>query len=93
MHTKYVLFLLTIPKQDQELSPFSCSGLSLPGRGHVLVRFSHTITGLRTLILFLQFLDLLWTSLVAFTVCELLAELSVQLAVFRAHQAVCILNY
>ena len=62
-----VLFLLTIPKQDQELSPCSCSELSLPGRGHVLVRCSHTITGLRTLFLFLPFLDLLWNSLVPFT--------------------------
>ena len=93
MHNIVFLFLLNVPKQDQEMASCSCSGLSLPGRGHVLVRFSHTITGLRTLILFLQFLDLLWTSLVAFTVCELLAVLSVQLAVFRAHHAVCILNY
>ena len=62
-----IMFLLTIPKQDQELSPCSCSGLSLPGRGHVLVRCSHTVTGLRTLFLFLPFLDLLWNSLVPFT--------------------------
>ena len=67
MHINDVLFLLTIPKQDQELSPCSCSGLSLPGRGHVLVRCSHTVTGLRTLFLFLPFLDLLWNSLVPFT--------------------------
>ena len=67
MHINDVLFLLTIPKQDQELSPCSCSGLSLPGRGHVLVRCSHTVTGLRTLFLFLPFLDLLWNSLIPFT--------------------------
>ena len=63
MHTNYVLFLLSIPKQGQEISPCSCSRLSLPGRGHVLVRCSHTVTGLRTLFLFLLFLDLLWNSL------------------------------
>ena len=34
MHINVVLFLLTIPKQDQELSPCSCFGLSLPGPGH-----------------------------------------------------------
>ena len=67
MHIYDVLFLPTIPKQDQELSPCSCSGLSLPGRGHVLVRCSHTVTGLRALFLFLPFLDLLWNSLVPFS--------------------------
>ena len=63
----HVLILLIISKQDQELSPGSCSGLSLPGRGHILLRCSHTVTGLRTLFLFLLFLDLLWNSLVPFT--------------------------
>ena len=53
--------------QDQEISPCSCSGLSLPGRGHVLVSCSHTLTGLRTLFLFLPFPDLLWNSLFPFT--------------------------
>ena len=67
MHINDVLFLLTIPKQDQELSPCSCSGLSLPGRGHFLVSCSHTVTGLRTLFQFLHFLDLVWNSLVPFT--------------------------
>ena len=67
MHINDVLFLLTISKQDQELSPCSCSRLYLPGRGHVLVRCSQTVTGLRTLFLFLPFLDLLWNSLVPFT--------------------------
>ena len=61
------LFLLSIPKQDLEISSFSRSELSLPGRGHVLVRCSNTITGLRTPFLFLQFLDLFWNSLVPFT--------------------------
>ena len=65
------LFLLNISKQDQEVSSCSRSGLSLPGRGHVLVRCSHTITGLRTLFLFLLILDMLWNSLVPFTLyCE-----------------------
>ena len=39
------------------------SRLSLPAKGHVLVRCSHTTTGLRTLFLFLPFLDpygILW---------------------------------
>ena len=36
------LFLLSIPKQDQEISPCFRSGLSLAGRGHVLVRCFHT---------------------------------------------------
>ena len=67
MHINDVLFLLTILKQDQELFPCSCSGLSLPSRGHVLVRCSHTVTRPRTLFLFLPFLDLLWNSLVPFT--------------------------
>ena len=67
MHTNDVLFLLSIPKQDQEISPCSWSRLSLPGRGHVLVRCSHTATGLRTIFLFLLFLDLLWNSLVPST--------------------------
>ena len=67
MHIFDILYLLTIPKQDQELSTCSCSGLSLPGRGHVLVRCSHTVTGLKALFLFLPFLDLLWNSLVPFT--------------------------
>ena len=67
IHINYVLFLLTIPKQDPELSPCSCSRLSLPGMGHVLARCSHTVTGLRTLFLIWQFLDLLWNSLVPFT--------------------------
>ena len=67
MHINDFLFLLSISKQDQEISPCSCSGLSLPGRGHVLVRCSHTVTGLRTLFLFLPFLDLLWNSLVPST--------------------------
>ena len=61
------LFLLSIPKQDQDKSPCSRPGLSLPGRGHVLVMCSHTVTGLETLCLFLQFLDILWNSLVPFT--------------------------
>ena len=65
------LFLLSIPKQDQETSSCSCSGLSLPGRGHVLVRCYHTITGLRTPFLFLQYLDLLWNSLVLSTLYEI----------------------
>ena len=64
MHINDFLFLLSISKQDQEISSCSCSGLSLPGRGHVLVRCSHTVTGLRTLFLVLPFLDLLWISLV-----------------------------
>ena len=67
MHINDFLFLLSISKQDQEISPCSCSGLSLSGRGHVLVRCSHTITGLRTLFQFLHFLDLVWNSLVPFT--------------------------
>ena len=67
MHTNDVLFLLSIPKQDQEISPCSCSGLSLPHRAHVLVRCSHTVIGLRTLFLFLPFLDLLWNFLAPFT--------------------------
>ena len=37
IHIKDILFLLSIPKHDQEISPCSCSGLSLPVRGHVLV--------------------------------------------------------
>ena len=56
------LFLLNIFKPDQEVSPCSRSGLSLPGRGHVLVRCSHTITGLRTLFLLMLILDLVWNS-------------------------------
>ena len=48
MHINDVLFLVTIPKQDQELSPCSCSRLSLPGRGYVLVRCSQTVTGLNS---------------------------------------------
>ena len=67
MHINYVLFLLTIPKQDQELSPCSGSRVSLPGRGHILVRCSHTVLGLRTLFMILPFLDLLRNSLVPFT--------------------------
>ena len=63
MHTNYVLFLLSISKQDQEISPCSFSRLSLPGRGHILVKCSHT----RTLFLLLLFLDLLWNSLVPST--------------------------
>ena len=66
------LFLLSIPKQDQEISSCSRSGLSLPGRGHVLVRCSHTITGLRTLFLFLQLTKLVWNSLVPFALYSLL---------------------
>ena len=61
------LILLCIPKQDKEISSCSRYGLSLPGRGQVLVRCSHTITGLRTTFLFLQFLDLLLNSLAPFT--------------------------
>ena len=56
MHINDLLFLLSIPKQNQQNFPFSCSGLSLPGRGHILVRCSHTKTGLRTPFMFLQFL-------------------------------------
>ena len=67
MHNIDVLFLLIIPKQDKRLSPCSCSALSLPGKGPVLVRFFHTVTGLRTLFLFLPFLDLLWNSMVPLT--------------------------
>ena len=67
MHNNDFLFLLGIPKQEQEISPCSCSGLSLPGKSHVLVRCSHTVTGLKTQFLFLKFLDLLWNSLVPFT--------------------------
>ena len=48
--------MLSIFKQDQEISSCSRSGLSLPGRDHVLVRCSHTKTGLRTPFMFLQFL-------------------------------------
>ena len=70
MHINDVLFLLTIPKQDQELSRCSCSKLSLQCRGHVLVRCSHTVTGIRTLFLILPFLALLWNSLVPFTPYE-----------------------
>ena len=33
IHINDVLFLLTIPKQDQELSPCSCSGLAGQGQG------------------------------------------------------------
>ena len=56
MHTNDILFLLSIPKQDQEISPCSCSRLFLPGIGHVLV-----------LALLLLFLNLLWNSLVPST--------------------------
>ena len=62
MHNNNGLFLQRISEQDQEISPCSCSGLSLQGKSHVLVRCSHTVTGLRTLFLFLPFLDLLWRS-------------------------------
>ena len=71
------LFLLVIPKQDQEISPCSRSVLYLPGRDHVLVSCSHTILVLATLFLFLPFLDLLWknleigNSLVPFTLYDL----------------------
>ena len=67
MHTNDILFLLSIPKQDQEISPCSCSRLSLPGRGHVLVRCSHTGTRLRTKFLFLPFLDLQWNVIDSFS--------------------------
>ena len=60
-------FMLRIHKQDKEISSCSRSCLSLPDWGHVLVRCSHTVTGLGILFLFLQFLDLLWNSLVPFT--------------------------
>ena len=43
MQTNNILFLLCIPKKDQDNSPCSCSRLSLPGRGHVLFRCSHTV--------------------------------------------------
>ena len=36
LHIINFLFLLSIPKQDQEIFPYSCSGLSLPNRGHAL---------------------------------------------------------
>ena len=64
LHNNKFLFLLSIPKQDQEISPCFRFGLSLPGRGHVLVRCSYTLTGLRNLFPFLQYLDLLWNYLV-----------------------------
>ena len=67
MHFNNFLFLLCIPEQDQEISPCSRSGLCLPDRGHVLVRCSHTITGLRAPFMQSQFLDLLWNSLFLFT--------------------------
>ena len=51
----------------QESYSCSCSRLSLPGRGHVLVRCSHSDTGLRPLFLVLQFLDFVWNALVPFT--------------------------
>ena len=66
------MFLLSISKQDQEFSSCYRYRLSLPGKGQVLVRCSHTRTGLRTLFLFLQFLDLLWNSLVPFTLYSVL---------------------
>ena len=47
MDINYFLFLLVIRKQDQDNSSCSRSLLSLPGRGHVLVRCSHTVTGLQ----------------------------------------------
>ena len=59
MHIIDFLFILSIPKQDKEISPCSRSRLSLPGRCYVLVRCSHTVTGLRTLFRVLPFLDLL----------------------------------
>ena len=40
MHIIDFLFLLSIPKQDQEISSYARSGLSLQGRGHVLIRWS-----------------------------------------------------
>ena len=62
MHTNDYLFLLRPGN-----SSCSRSSLSLPDRGQVLIRCSHTVTGLGTLFLFLQFLDLLWNFLVPFT--------------------------
>ena len=56
LHINELLFLLTTPKQDQVISPCSRSGLSLSGRGHVLVRFPHSVTRLQTLFLFLLFM-------------------------------------
>ena len=64
MHINVFVFLLRISKPDQDISPFSCSRLLLPGMGHVLVRCSHTVTGLRTMLLFLSFMYLLWNCLV-----------------------------
>ena len=61
------MFLLKILNQDRDISPCSCSQLSLPGKGHVLVKSSHTEKGLGTLFLFLQFLDLVWNFLVPCT--------------------------
>ena len=49
------------------ISHYSLSELSLLGRGHVLVRCFHIDTGLWPLFLFLPFWDLLWNSLVPFT--------------------------
>ena len=46
MHIIDFLFLLSIYKEDQEISSCSCSGLSPPGRGFVLVRCYHTETWL-----------------------------------------------
>ena len=62
----YFLFLLAIHKQNQEISFCAYSGLYFPGRGHVLFRCFHTLTGLRTLFMFL-FLDILWNSMSPFT--------------------------
>ena len=64
LYSNDILFLITIHKQDQKISPCSCSRLSLLNMGFVLVRCYHTVTGLRTLFLFLLSLDLLWNSLV-----------------------------
>ena len=60
LHINEFLLLLSIPKQDLEISPCSRSELSLPGRGHVLVRWSYTLTGLRNVFVFFKFLYLLW---------------------------------
>ena len=67
MNINDFLFLISIPKPDHEFSPCSHSRLFLPGRGHVVVRCFHTVTGIRTLFLFLQLLDCVWNSLVPFT--------------------------
>ena len=67
MYINDFLFLLRILQQDQEISSCSRSSLSLPDNGHVLVRCSHTIKGIGTLFLVLQFVYILWNSLVPFT--------------------------